>query len=179
MHSGHGDIGGDEASATVYDPPHDVGDFTLTRHTGEPFRLSDLRGRMALLFFGFTHCPDVCPNTMATFVRVKDALGEQTEAVAFVFISVDRARDTPEVLAAYLDQFDPGFIGLTGDEADLRRIGEDYDLYFARRASGGSGDDYMVDHTAASFLLDQEGRLVMAFPYGTRAEDIAGAIAAR
>lgn len=152
---------------TVLDPPKDVGDFTLTSHTGAPLSLSDLRGKAVLLFFGYTNCPDVCPTTLAEFKRVRRELGADAERVAFVFISVDGARDTPERLAAYVTAFDPSFIGLTGDEATLRTIGKDYGLFFQRVSYETSQTNYLVDHTASSFVVGPEGRLRIVFPYQT------------
>ncbi|MBN1965380.1 MAG: SCO family protein [Anaerolineae bacterium] len=162
----------------VIDPPRPVSDFTLTDQTGAPFSLSDLRGRAVLLFFGYTHCPDVCPLTLLEFRRVHDLLGTQAGDVAFVFVSVDGARDTPEALASTfaLRGVDDFAIGLTGDEAALRRIGADYGLYFERQADTGSQADYLVDHTANSFLVDREGRLTTIFTFGTEPEQIAARI---
>ena len=100
--------GGLTAGARV-DPPHLLQDFTLTSQTGDPIRLSDLRGRAAVLFFGYTHCPEECPTTMANFKRVKQMLGDQADQTAFVFISVDGTRDTPAQLTSFLNQFELGF----------------------------------------------------------------------
>jgi protein SCO1/2 len=165
---------------TQVEPPRALPDFTLTDQRGEPFSLSDLRGKMALLFFGFTHCPDVCPLTLLEFKQVKSALGKQAEDVAFVFISIDGARDTPEVLAEYVGGFDESFIGLTGDDATLTRIGSDYNLYFARRANpSGSADDYIMDHTSSAFLVNRSGDLTAVYAYGTQSDVIAGDIQTR
>jgi protein SCO1/2 len=150
---------------TVYDPPLQVGDFTLTSNTGQPLSLSDLHGKAVVLFFGYTHCTDVCPTTMADFKRVKAALGGDADRVAFVFISVDGARDTPDVLAAYVHAFDPDFIGLTGDEQTVRAVAQDYGVFFQRVDSGTA--DYEVQHTSTSFVVDPEGRLRIVFPYQT------------
>ncbi len=158
---------------TVLDPPRALADFTLTDQTGAPFRLSDLRGRAALVFFGFTHCPDVCPATLAEFKRVKAQLGSRAPEVAFVFVSVDGARDTPERLAEYVGAFDPAFIGLTGDDATLRPIAREFGVYYQAVKPEGSQVDYLVDHTASSFALDREGRLAIVFSYGTPPEAIA------
>ncbi len=152
---------------TVLDPPKEVADFTLTRHTGQPMSLSDLRGKAVMLFFGYTYCPDVCPTTLAEFKRVKQQLGADADRVAFVFVSVDGARDTPERLAQYVTAFDPGFIGLTGPEADLRRIAQDYGVFFQRATYDDAQTGYLVDHTASSFVVDPEGRLAIVFPYQT------------
>src|SRR5512145_1693081 len=99
------------SGAAIVNPPTPLHDFTLTDQTGEPFSLSELRGRVVLVFFGYTHCPDECPTTLANFKRVKASLGAAAQEVAFVFISVDGTRDTPEVVADYLQKFDAEFIG--------------------------------------------------------------------
>jgi protein SCO1/2 len=162
---------------TVLDPPREVRDFTLTSHTGEPLRLSDLRGKVVLMFFGYTHCPDVCPTTLAEFKRVKAELGDDASKVAFVFISVDGARDTPEQLAAYVSAFDPTFIGLTGEDVTIRTITKDYGVFFQRvNYDSAQEGNYLVDHTASSFVLDAEGRLSIIFPYQTDPAIMAGRI---
>ena len=150
---------------TLYNPPLQVSNFTLTSDTGQPFSLSDLRGKAVALFFGYTHCTDVCPTTMADFKRVKAALGSDAAQVAFVFISVDGARDTPDVLAAYVHAFDPQFIGLTGDEATVSAVAKDYGVFFQRVDT--SSPDYEVEHTSTTFVVDPEGRLRIVFPYQT------------
>ena len=149
---------------TVFDPPIDVADFTLTDHTGEPFSLSELRGKVVMLFFGYTNCPDVCPTTLLEFKRVKEQLGEDADQVAFVFISVDGARDTPERLAAYVHAFDPDFIGLTGEDAEIRTVGRDYGVFY-QRVDYANPDNYLVDHTASSFAIGPEGRWRINFSY--------------
>jgi protein SCO1/2 len=169
MACGGGGDGGPTATplpGTLLDPPKEVGDFTLTDQDGQPFRLSDLRGRVALLFFGYTNCPDICPTTLSEFKRVKALLGDDAERVAFVFVSVDGARDTPERLAAYVRAFDPQFIGLTGDDASLRPIARDFGVFY-QRVNYESDVNYLVDHTASTFVVDQQGRLRLVFPYGT------------
>lgn len=160
----------------IIDPPREMPDFTLTSHTGQPLSLSDLRGKPVLLFFGFTHCPDICPTTMGEFRQVKAKLGEQGEQAAFVFISVDGSRDTPESLAAYVGAFDPAFVGLTGDEELVRTIGTDYYVYFERVTLGtatAAGENYTVDHTTYSYLLDADGRLRVIYPFQAPTQMIA------
>jgi len=177
-------------SGALVDPPHLLQDFTLTSHTGDPLSLSDLRGQAVLLFFGYTHCPDVCPTTLADYRRVKDSLSDQSDEMAFVFISVDGTRDTPEVLAQYLNQFDPDFIGLTADEATLRRMGAEYGLIFEhQRIDVGhehpddhehepelDDENYFVQHTSPSFLVDRDGYLRQLFFYGTESDVIAAGV---
>jgi protein SCO1/2 len=149
---------------TLLDPPKEVSDFALTSDANQPFHLSDLRGKVAVLFFGYTHCPDVCPTTMADFKRVKANLGDDAARVAFVFISVDGARDTPDRLATYVHAFDPDFIGLMGDDATIRAIAQDYGVFF-QRVNYDNPDNYLVDHTATSFAVGPEGQLRAVFAY--------------
>ena len=164
-------------------PPKQLHDFTLTSQTGDPISLSDLRGRAVVLFFGYTHCPDECPTTMANFKRVKQMLGDQADQVAFVFVSVDGKRDTPAQLASFIDKFDASFVGMTGSEAVLREIGSEYGLVFSEgelTAPPASDDqvdgedqaldqeNYFVQHTSPSFLIDRNGFLRQIAFYGTQ-----------
>ncbi len=162
------------------EPPKTLQDFTLTNQDGEPFSLSDMKGEMVLMLFGFTHCPDVCPVTMLSYKKVKEILGDQADQITFVFISVDGERDTSEVMKDYLGRFDPDFIGLTGDEETLLRIGGDYDLYFAKSPDpSGSTENYLMEHNSNTYLLDKDGKLVALYLYGTEADVIAEDIQAR
>jgi protein SCO1/2 len=175
----------------VVDPPHLLQDFTLVGQTDQPVSLSDLRGRVVLLFFGYTNCPDECPTTLANYTLVKKALGEDADRAAFVFISVDPKRDTPEVMADYLSHFDPTFIGMTGDEHTLEHIGTEYGLYYSVEAAEEDqtqpeghdhdaelGDNYFVAHTSPSFLIDPEGYLRTVYFYGTSPDVMASGIQA-
>jgi protein SCO1/2 len=162
------------------DPPRQLQAFTLTNKDNQPLSLSDLQGKMALILFGYTNCPDVCPGTLLEYKKIKETLGDKADQVAFVFISVDSVRDTPEKIKKYVDGFDPSFIGLTGDEATMRRIGGDYDLYFEHENNpNGAAESYLVTHTSTTYLVDQEGKLVALYVYGTEAKVIAGDIKAR
>ena len=176
------------SAGAVVIPPQMVNDFTLTGKTGDPMHFNDLRGNAVLLFFGYTHCPDVCPTTLADFRLVKRYLGETAESVKFVFISVDGKRDTPEVVRQYLSAFDEEFIGMTGDPDQLREIGQVFGLFFAEEAVTEDqnlehGEDealdaqnYFVQHTSPSFLIDPDGYLKIVYFYGTDPEIIAGGI---
>ncbi len=157
-------------AGTPIEPPRELTDFTMTSAAGDPLSLSDLQGRPVLLYFGYTFCPDVCPTTLADFVRVKRDLGEDADKVAFVFISVDPERDTPEKIANYMRAFDTDFIGLQGDEKTLRRIQFDYGLFYQQSQVQGTSADYLVDHSAAAYLIDQEGRLAVIYAFGTPPE---------
>lgn len=153
--------------------PRPVSDFTLTDTMGEAFSLAQLQGRPSLLFFGFTNCPDVCPLTLNEYRRVHEELAAG-DAVNYVFISVDGARDTPSVIADYLAlRGVAGFVtGLTGPVADVRRIGTDYGVRFSYSTPDDEGR-YTVDHTPSLFLLDAEGAYVARFAFGTRSQIIA------
>lgn len=156
-------------SSTKIDPPTVLSDFSLPASIGGELRLSDLRGQPVLLYFGYTRCPDYCPITLAEFRRARDELGSDGERVHFVLISVDPANDTPDVLAAYLRGFGDGFIGLQGNDTTLRRISKEYGLTY--RHGGGHhhhGSDG-VEHSTASYLIDQNGRLRFVYQYGTAA----------
>jgi protein SCO1 len=149
------------------DPPRELADFTLTDQDGAEARLSDFEGRPLLMFFGFTHCPDICPATMAEFRIIKRELGDLGSDVTFMLISVDGSRDTPDAIRAYVRQFDDDFVGLTGDEDYVREIGLEYFLYFNRAAGSDTTSEagYSVDHTAFSYLIDQDGRLTTIYPF--------------
>lgn len=165
-----GDVPGESLSMNrkqEIDPPKDLPDFTLTDQEGQPASLSDFRGQPLLMFFGFTHCPDICPATLAEFRIIKRELGDLGDDVTFMLISVDGSRDTPESLKAYVEQFDPEFVGLTGDETRVREIGLDYFLYFNRVGTqeSSSAAGYQVDHTSYSYLIDAEGKLRTIYPF--------------
>ena len=187
----------DMSGVALVNPPHPLQDFTLTSKSGDPIALSDLRGRAVLLFFGYTHCPDVCPTTLADYKRVKQMLGGQADQVAFVFVSVDGKRDTPKQMTAFLNQFDPDFIGMTGDDTTLRRIGTEYGLIFSaehislthdqdahhehlEQAAEGEEpldqENYFVQHTSPSFMIDRNGVLRMVAFYGTKPQTMVAGI---
>lgn len=168
----------DVPGVTAIEPPSALQDFTLPATTGENLSLSDLRGKYVLLFFGYTHCPDFCPLTLAEFKRVKDMLGGDAEQVEFVFVSVDQQRDTPEALERYVTRFDPSFIGLQGDEVTLARISPDFGLYYQINEPDANGN-YLVDHSTPSYLINPEGQLVSLFSFGAEPEVIAETIQAR
>ncbi len=167
------------SGAARVEPPVQLTDFTLVGKAGAPMSLSDLRGKPALLFFGYTNCPEECPLTLANYTRVKQALGENGDAVSYVFISVDGQRDTPQVVSTYLDQFDPTFVGMTGDNASLQRVAREYGLYVALEDLSATeeahedhdpaldADNYFVQHTSPSYLIDADGRLRVVYFYGT------------
>ncbi|MBL8078188.1 MAG: SCO family protein [Anaerolineales bacterium] len=157
---------------TAITPPLPVTDFALQTANDETFRLSDAKGKLVLLFFGYTSCPDVCPVTLATFKQVHERLGEEAQKIAFVMITADPDRDTPGKVAAYVERFNPEFIGLSGSVADLELIWDELGV-FVEKQDSGSAAGYLVSHTASVYVLDPNGSLLMTLPYGTTAIDMA------
>lgn len=150
----------------VIDPPIAMPDFTLRDQSRRLVRLRDLRDRFVLITFGYTNCPDICPLTLGDFRTIRNALASSSEAVAFVFISVDGKRDTPEALRNYFALRDlDGIIGLSGAEDEIRTLGVDYGLSFESTAPDKRGG-YLVSHTAGAFLLDRDGRWIRRYQFG-------------
>jgi protein SCO1/2 len=158
---------------STVDPPVAVPDWTLTDQNGQPFRLSDQKGKVVLLFFGYTQCPDVCPTTLATWRRVHEALGDDAQQVRFVFVTVDPERDTPERLGRHVGAFNPDFVALTGSPEELEAVYEVFGVVHEKDASSASAAGYLVNHTATTFALDPAGQWRLRLTYGTAAEDIA------
>lgn len=134
------------------------GPFTLTGSDGKPFSSAKLNGRPAAIFFGFTHCPDVCPTTLARLVKLRRQLGKGEEALSIVFISVDPERDGPAEVGSYAALFNAPVVGLTGSATDIERVKKQFGVYSAKAPLPGGG--YSVDHTATVFLLDRNGAFV-------------------
>ncbi len=142
----------------------------LTDHTGKPRHLQDFRGKAVVLFFGFTHCPDICPTTLADIAGAVKSLGPDAERVQVLMVSVDPERDTPESLAKYLSAFDPRFLGLRGDLAATRKVAGEFKIYFEKRKQG---DGYTVDHSAQSYVIDPQGRLRLLVRHDRIGQDLA------
>lgn len=140
----------------LFDTPRDVGDFSLTDHRGLSFTRDDLRGRWTLIFFGFTHCPDICPTTMAELAELKSQLAD-TEAsdARVVMVSVDPARDTPDRLAQYVPYFHPDFIGVTGEFADILSVAQRLNAPFRKVSEPDGG--YQMEHSANVMLMNPRG----------------------
>jgi protein SCO1/2 len=156
----------------VMQSPQPVADFTLTSQTGEPVSLSDLRGKVVLLYFGYTFCPDACPTTLAELKKAKAALGTAGEDLQVVMVSVDPERDTPQALGKYLAAFDPTFLGLTGSEEAILAAATPLGIYYARN-EGSPATGYLVDHTTTVAAIDRDGYLRIVYPFETQGEDIA------
>jgi protein SCO1/2 len=145
--------------------PAVVADFTLTDQDGKSFRLADLRGRNVLVFFGFTHCPSICPTTMFKLKSVAGKFTDQDAGAgpAVVFISVDGDRDSPEVMKRYLEKYPPAFTGLTGNPKEVRKIAAGFKAVFFKGLPYDDAGNYQVEHTSFVYLLDGEGRMRATF----------------
>jgi protein SCO1 len=161
---------------SLIEPPVSAPDFELVDQHGQPFRLSDQSDKVILIFFGYTHCPDVCPVTLTDFKKIKSQLGDHSENVAFLFISTDPERDTPKQLMDYLKNFDPEFVGLTGDRSSIVPVWQDYGVY-QEKVESGDPDNYLVDHSARTYIIDKHGNLRLTYLFGTGSEVIAEDVA--
>ncbi|ALD89531.1 SCO family protein [Cupriavidus gilardii] len=147
-------------------------DFKLTDHTGKQRTLADFKGKAVVMFFGYTHCPDVCPTTMVEWKTVMEQLGPDADRVQVLFITVDPERDTQALLAQYVPAFDPRFLGMRpADEAALRQLTKDFKVFYAK-VPGSSPGNYTVDHSAGSYVFDPEGRLRLFIRHGQGTEPI-------
>jgi protein SCO1/2 len=148
------------------------GELRLTDHNGKPRTLADFRGKVVLVNFGYTQCPDVCPTTLADLASAMKKLGADASQVQVLFVTVDPKRDKPELLRQYLPAFDPAFLGLYGDEAATKKVEGDFKIYAAERP-GKTPQTYTVDHAAQTFAFDKQGKLRLVMGYGMAPEAIA------
>jgi protein SCO1/2 len=132
--------------------------FSLVDHTGKPRTLADFRGKVVLMFFGYTQCPDVCPTTMIEMARVMKELGPQADGVQVLFVTLDPQRDTREVLSQYVPAFDKRFIGLYGDAAQTAAVAREFKIFYAK-VPGSNAGNYTLDHTAGTYVFDRDGKL--------------------
>jgi cytochrome oxidase Cu insertion factor (SCO1/SenC/PrrC family) len=148
------------------------GPFKLTDPEGRQWSLSDFQGKLVLLYFGFTYCPDVCPTDLAAIGQLVRSLGADGEQLQPVFVTLDPQRDTREVLRAYATSFHPRFVSLSGSEEEIGRVATAYKVYFEKVRPPGARA-YFIDHTAYTFLLGRDGKFITLFPPGTPAERMA------
>ena len=155
-------------------------EFSLTDHNGNRVTEADFLGRWQLVFFGFTHCPDVCPTTLAYMANVLDRFGSEVERVAPIFITVDPTRDTPEVMAEYVQAFHPKLVGLTGSEAEGAAAAQSFRVYYERMEEETAPDGYLMAHSGHIYLMTPEGRFEDVFREGDQsAEEMATEVLAR
>ena len=146
--------------------------FALPDATGQQRTLADFKGKVVVVFFGYTQCPDVCPTTMAELAEVKRALGADGAKVQGVFITIDPERDTPELLKAYVANFGPDFVALRGSPEQLKTLAKDFKVFYAK-VPGKAEGSYTMDHTAGSYIFDTQGRVRLFTRYGTGAKALA------
>lgn len=146
--------------------------FTLIDQTGQLRSLSEFKGTVVSLFFGFTHCPDICPTHLARQAEIMRQLGPLADQVAILFVTLDPERDSPEALKRYMDAFDPRFIALTGSPEETRKVAKQYKIFWQKTPLPGSALAYTIDHTTNSFVIDQTGRLRLIVPHEMSASDV-------
>ena len=156
----------------VLQSPSSARNFTLTGQNGQPVSLTDFSGKVVLLYFGYTTCPDVCPTTLADLRTARESLGALSEQVQVLMITVDPQRDTQAVLADYMSHFDSSFLGLTGTPEQIAEVATYYGIYY-EKAEGNPTLGYLMNHTATVMAVDKDGFLRVVFPFGTPAQDIA------
>ena len=149
------------------------GAFSLVGEDGKTVTDRDFRGRYMLVFFGFTHCPDICPAELQVIAQALDRLGDKAAKVVPILITLDPERDTPKVMADYVKSFGPNFVGLTGSPEAIAAAAKAYRVAYAKVENKGSASDYSVDHSALVYLMDPEGKYLTHFAYGTSADEMA------
>jgi protein SCO1/2 len=147
-------------------------DFRLTDHNGRPRTLADFKGKVVVVFFGYTHCPDVCPTTMADLASAIRQLGDRGKDVQVLFVTVDPDRDTPELLRNYVPAFNPTFLGLYGDAAATAAVAKEFKIIYQKQP-GKTPESYTVDHSAGTYVFDREGRVRLFMNYGQPPDVIA------
>jgi protein SCO1/2 len=150
--------------------------FELTDQNGQVRHLTDFAGKVVVMFFGYTQCPDFCPTTMTELVEVKKALGKDGERLQVLFVTVDPERDTQDLLKAYVSNFDPSFLALRTTPDKLAVVAKDYKVYY-KKVDGQTATSYTVDHSAGSYVYDTQGRLRLLTHYGSGAPVVAKDIA--
>lgn len=147
-------------------------DFKLTDHNGQPRILASFKGKIVAIFFGYTHCPDVCPTTLSDFAAALKQLGPLADQVQVLFVTVDPQRDTPELLKVFVPAFDPRFLGMTTDAVSLKALAQEYKVIYQKTSVKGD-DNYLIDHSAGTYVYDADGRLRLLMPYGSSPDLIA------
>jgi protein SCO1/2 len=163
------------SSSLVVGVPQIGGPFSLVNHKGERVTEADFKGKLMLVFFGFTHCPDVCPTELQTISVAMQELGDAADQVTPVFITVDPERDTQELMADFVEAFDPSIVGLTGSQDEIADVMKKYRVYAQKRDEQDS-EYYLVDHSAYTYLMDRDGELITVFSFGVSPEEMTAKI---
>ncbi|HQT25236.1 MAG TPA: SCO family protein [Burkholderiales bacterium] len=159
--------------------PHDLSganygkDFHLTDFNGKRRQLSDFRGKVVVLFFGYTHCPDVCPTTLSELAIAMKKLGKQAQKVQVLFVTVDPDRDTPKILKEYVPSFNPTFLGLYGNAGETKRTADEFHVFYQKVQIEDDMKNYAMDHTAGCFVFDTQGHLRTYMKYGEKPDEMA------
>ncbi|MBK7319081.1 MAG: SCO family protein [Anaerolineales bacterium] len=156
---------------TVIQSPETSYDFTLTGGNGD-VSLSDFRGKLVLIYFGYTFCPDICPATLGNVNQALKQIGAKAEDIQLIMVSLDPQRDTPEKLEQYVAHFNPTFIGITGTQEQVDTVTSLYGIFYEKK-EGSEATSYLIDHTATLMVIDREGYLKLVFPFGVTADEIA------
>lgn len=151
-------------------------DFSLTDHTGKRRSLADFRGKVVVVFFGFTHCPDVCPTTLAELANAMKKIGTESDKVQVLLVTVDPQRDTAAVLGPYVTAFDPRFLALRGDAEETAQVAKEFKVIY-QKVAGSKPENYTMDHSAGTYVFDGEGRIRLYVGYGQGSEVFAQDIA--
>jgi protein SCO1/2 len=155
-----------EFNGGFFDPPKEAQPLqNAVDQNGEPFSLEENRGKVVFLYFGYTHCPDACPATLAEWMEMKEILGDEADNVVFAMVTVDPARDTPERLGEYLEFFDPEFYGVSMSEEDTEAVAKDWNILYTFEEPDQTGG-YLVNHEVSSFVVDPDGNLRLTYPLG-------------
>ena len=154
------------------------GPFTLTDQNGKRVTDADFRGKYMLIFFGFTYCPDVCPTELQVMSAALDQLGPTADQIQPVFITIDPERDTPEAMKAYIANFHPRMVGLTGTPEEIAAVAKAYRVYYARAKGAETAKDYLMDHSTIVYLMGPDGTYVRHFAYGTDVKTLADGLKA-
>ena len=152
-------------------------DIPLTDHNGQKRSLQDFRGKVVVVFFGYTQCPDVCPTSMQELVEVKQMLGKDGDRLQGIFVTVDPERDKPEMLKAYMANFDPSFLALSGTPEQTAAVAKDFKIYY-KKVDGKTPTSYTMDHSAGSYVYDPAGRLRVYHRYGSGTQALAADVKA-
>ncbi len=161
-----------EFKGATIEPPDQAADFTLIDQDGNPFTLADQRGKVVVLFFGYTNCPDICPATMSDMQVVLNRLGDKRDQLKVVFVTVDPERDTSERLQRFIGMFDSDIVGLTGTSDSLNAVYKAYGAGATRRELPDSALGYAMDHTATSTVIDKQGQRRLLFGFGSPVDDM-------
>jgi protein SCO1 len=145
-------------------------DFDLTDHNGKPRTLADFKGKALVIFFGYTHCPDFCPTTLAEMAEALHRLGDKAKEVQVLFVTLDPERDTSQILAQYVPAFHPSFLGLTGSAEEVAAVAREFKAVYQKQ---GGGENYTLDHSTGTYVYDPSGRLRLYMSYGQGADVLA------